>query len=147
MYSYAKLVNGPNEWSVSAHSSAGASPLAVTLLTVSCVVSFSKGAFESSSDTGVFDDVALNEADVSLMATQPGRDAGRLVCRLLFSQNYLAVRSVMVPVIRGAARAAVRTASVFDRAVPTTLPHEACASLFGDRLDDRELVAVRDSYA
>lgn len=89
----------------------------------------------SSSDTGAFDDVALNEADVSLMATQPGRDAGRLVCRLLFSQNYLAVRSVMVPVIRGAARAAVRTASVFDRAVPTTLPHEACASLFGDRLD------------
>jgi hypothetical protein len=88
-----------------------------------------------SATADAFDDVALGGADVALVATQPGRDAGRLVSRLLFSQNYLAIRAAMVPVIRAAARAAVRTAAAFDRAVPTTLPHEACASLFGDRLD------------
>tara|TARA_Y100000768_G_scaffold215913_1_gene162738 strand:+ start:2213 stop:6541 length:4329 start_codon:yes stop_codon:yes gene_type:complete len=88
-----------------------------------------------SATADAFDDVALGGADVALVATQPGRDAGRLVSRLLFSQNYLAIRAAMVPVIRASARAAVRTAAAFDRAVPTTLPHEACASLFGDRLD------------
>ncbi len=88
-----------------------------------------------SATADAFDDVALGGADVALVATQPGRDAGRLVSRLLFSQDYLAIRAAMVPVIRAAARAAVRTAAAFDRAVPTTLPHEACASLFGDRLD------------
>ena len=86
-------------------------------------------------DTDTFDDVSLDGGDIALVATLAGRDAGQMMRRLLFSQNYVAVRSVMVPTIRQAARAAVRTASVFSKTVPTTLPHEACASLFGDRLD------------
>lgn len=86
-------------------------------------------------DTDTFDDVSLDGGDIALTATLAGRDAGQMMRRLLFSQNYVAVRSVMVPTIRQAARAAVRTASVFSKTVPTTLPHEACASLFGDRLD------------
>lgn len=86
-------------------------------------------------DTIEFDDVALNGTDIALMATQPGRDARRLVSRMLFSQNYLAVRSVLTAAMRDAARAAVRTAAAFERRVPFNLPHEACASLFGDRVD------------
>ena len=86
-------------------------------------------------DTVEFDDVALNGTDIALMATQPGRDAGRLVSRMLFSQNYLAFRSILTSSIRDVARAAVRTAAAFERRVPTSLPHEACASLFGHRLD------------
>jgi len=86
-------------------------------------------------DVGAFSDVALNAADVALIATQAGRDAGLIVSRLLFRHNLIAARSMVISVMRAAARAAVRTAAVFTRTVPTTLPHEACASLFGDRLD------------
>ena len=86
-------------------------------------------------DAGEFSDVALTGTDVALVATQPGRDAARLVGRVLFSQTYLAVRSVLTSELRDAARAAVRASAVFERAPPTTLPHEACASLFGDRLN------------
>ena len=86
-------------------------------------------------DAGGFSDVALNGTDVALVATQPGRDAARLVGRVLFSQAYLAVRSALSNELRDAARAATRAATVFERAPPVALPHEACASLFGDRLD------------
>ena len=86
-------------------------------------------------DTAEFDDVALNGTDIALMATQPGRDARRLVSRMLFNQNYLAVRSVLTVAVRDAARAAVRTAAAFEQRVPFSLPHDACASLFGDRVD------------
>ena len=86
-------------------------------------------------DVGGYSDVALNGTDVALVATQPGRDAARLVGRVLFSQAYLAVRSVLSNELRDAARAVTRAATVFERAPPVTLPHEACASLFGDRLD------------
>ena len=86
-------------------------------------------------DVGAFSDVALNATDVALIATQAGRDAGLIVSRLLFRHNLIAARSIVISVMRAAARAAVRTAAVFTRIAPTTLPHEACASLFGDRLD------------
>ena len=86
-------------------------------------------------DVGAFSDVALNATDVALIATQAGRDAGLIVSRLLFRHNLIAARSLVITVMRAAARAAVRTAAVFTRTVPTKLPHEACASLFGDRLD------------
>ena len=86
-------------------------------------------------DVGAFSDVALNATDVALIATQAGRDAGLIVSRLLFRHNLIAARSMMISVIRAAARASVRTAEVFTRTVPTTLPHAACQSLFGNRLD------------
>lgn len=86
-------------------------------------------------DVGAFSDVALNATDVALIATQAGRDAGLIVSRLLFRHNLIAARSIVISVMRAAARAAVRTAEAFMRTVPTTLPHAACQSLFGNRLD------------
>jgi len=80
-------------------------------------------------------DVAPGGADIALVATQAGRDAGRLLERVLFSQNYPLVRAAMVPLIRKCAHTAVRAASVFARKVPTHLPHGPTASLFGDRHD------------
>lgn len=79
--------------------------------------------------------VAPSRSDPSLVATQAGRDVGRLLDRVLFAQNYLAVRVAMAPLLREAALAAVRAAQAFERAVPVALPHEPAASLFGDRLD------------
>ena len=84
---------------------------------------------------GDADVVALGIADPSLVATQPGRDAGLLLDRVLFSQNYLAVRVAMAPRLREAALVAVRAADAFERAVPLALPHEPVASLFGHHLD------------
>ena len=78
---------------------------------------------------------APSRADPSLVATQAGRDAGRLLDRVLFAQNFLAVRVAMAPLLREAALVAVRAAQAFERTVPVTLPHEPTASLFGDRLD------------
>ena len=86
-------------------------------------------------NVGAFSDVALNATDVALIATQAGRDAGLIVSRILFRHNLIAARSMVISVIRAAARATVRTAEVFTRTVPATLPHAACQSLFGHRLD------------
>lgn len=80
-------------------------------------------------------DVAPGGAEIALVATQAGRDAGRLLERVLFSQDYPLVRAAMVPLIRKCAHAAVRAASAFTRKVPTYLPHAPTASLFGDRHD------------
>lgn len=86
-----------------------------------------------SSDT---DDVAPDRTDPSLVATQAGRDAGLLLDRSLFGQNYVAVRVAMTPFLRDAARAAVRAAQAFARAVPTALPHEPIAALLhGHQVD------------
>ena len=80
-------------------------------------------------------DVAPGGTEIALVATQAGRDAGRLLERVLFSQDYPLVRAAMVPLIRKCAHAAVRAASAFTRKVPTYLPHAPTASLFGDRHD------------
>ena len=80
-------------------------------------------------------DVALNSTDIAFVATQAGRDAGLIVSRILFRHNLIAARTVMVHAIQDVARAAVRTAAVFALKVPVNLPHEACASLFGNPLD------------
>jgi hypothetical protein len=80
-------------------------------------------------------DVALNSTDIAFVATQAGRDAGLIVSRILFRYNLIAARTVMVYAIQDVARAAVRTAAVFALRVPVNLPHEACASLFGNPLD------------
>mgnify|MGYP004239428247 CR=1 FL=1 len=85
--------------------------------------------------TGDAGDVPTTGEDVSFQATQAGRDAGLLMDRLLFDQNYLAIRAAMTPLIREAARAATRAAQVFARTAPLALPHEPTASLFGNRLD------------
>lgn len=79
--------------------------------------------------------VAPSRSDPSLVATQVGRDAGRLLDRVLFTQNYLSVRVAMAPLLRETALVAVRAAQAFERAVPVALPHEPAASLFGYRLD------------
>ena len=80
-------------------------------------------------------EVAPEIADISFRATLAGRDAARLLGRLLFARDDFEVRSVMTPVVRRSAAAAVRVAGVFERAVPGRLPHEPLASLFGDRSD------------
>ena len=82
------------------------------------------------------DDVAPDRTDPSLVATRAGRDAGLLLDRSLFGQNYIAVRVAMTPFLRDAARAAVRAAQAFARAVPVALPHEPIAALLhGHRVD------------
>lgn len=88
-----------------------------------------------STNIGSFDDVPFSGTDVSLLATQPGRDAGRLVNRVMFHQDYLSIRSLLAPMLRSAARAAVDSARAFEKRVPEHLPHEPVASLFGNRLD------------
>ena len=82
-----------------------------------------------------FDDVPFNATDVSLLATRQGRDAGMIVERLLFGQNYVTIRVAFAPLLRAAARATVKCADAFERSVPEHLPHEPTASLFGDPLD------------
>ena len=81
------------------------------------------------------DDIAPSNSDISFVATQPGRDAGRFMDRLFSHQNYIALRASMVPRLRDAARAALRACTAFTRNVPTALPHEPAASLFGDKFD------------
>jgi len=78
---------------------------------------------------------APSATDVALVATQAGRDAGLLLDRVLFSQDYAFLRAAMVPLIRNAAYTAKRAATVFEKRVPTLLPHGPTASLFGDRHD------------
>jgi len=73
--------------------------------------------------------------DIALVATQAGRDAGLLLDRVLFSQNFAFLRAAMVPLIRNAAYTAKRAATVFEKRVPARLPHGPTASLFGDRHD------------
>jgi hypothetical protein len=84
---------------------------------------------------GSGDEPALDRSDPSMLATQAGRDAGALLDRLMFAQNYLAIRVAMVPTIRAVARAGVRAAQAFARAAPVALPHEPVAALFGHPLD------------
>lgn len=81
------------------------------------------------------DEIAPEIADVVFRATLAGRDAARMLGRLLFARDDFEVRSVMTPTVRRSAAAAVRAAGVFERAVPARLPHEPLASLFGDRSD------------
>ena len=78
---------------------------------------------------------APSTTDVALVATQAGRDAGLLLDRVLFSQDYAFLRAAMVPLIRNAAYTAKRAATVFEKRVPARLPHGPTASLFGDRHD------------
>ena len=80
-------------------------------------------------------DVAPTSADIALVATQAGRDAGRMLDRILFSQDFAAVRAAMVPLIRNCAYTAKRAAAAFERRVPVLLPHAPTASLFGDSHD------------
>ena len=80
-------------------------------------------------------DVAPSRSAIALVATQAGRDAGRLLERVLFSEDYALVRATMVPLIRSCAHACTRAASAFAKQVPTRLPHGPAASLFGDRHD------------
>ena len=80
-------------------------------------------------------DVAPTSTDIALVATQAGRDAGRMLDRILFSQDFAAVRAAMVPLIRNCAFTAKRAAAAFARNVPVYLPHGPAASLFGDRHD------------
>lgn len=82
-----------------------------------------------------FDDVPCNATDISLVATRRGRDAGLIVERLLFGQNYIAIRAAFAPLMRQVARAALKCADAFERSVPEHLPHEPTASLFGDPFD------------
>ena len=86
-------------------------------------------------DAGEGNDVAPTSADIALIATQAGRDAGRLLDRILFSQDFAAVRAAMVPLIRNCAFTAKRAAAAFEKRVPVLLPHAPTASLFGDRHD------------
>ena len=79
-----------------------------------------------------FDDVPCNTTDISLVATRRGRDAGMIVERLLFGNNYVAIRAAFAPLLRAVARAAAKCADAFERSVPEHLPHEPVASLFGD---------------
>ena len=81
------------------------------------------------------DDVALGSTDIAFVATQSGRDAALFMDRLFFHQNFIALRAAMVPLIREAARAAMLAATAFRRAVPTRLPYEPAASLFGSPYD------------
>ena len=81
------------------------------------------------------DEVAPEIADISFRATLAGRDAARMLGRMLFARDDFEVRSVMTPVVRRSAAAAVRIAGVFERVMPERLPHEPLASLFGDRSD------------
>ena len=76
-----------------------------------------------------------NRADISLVATQPGRDAGLILDRVLFKQEYANVHWEMAKLVRNCAHTAVRAASEFERSVPTRLPHEPTQSLFGYRND------------
>jgi len=86
-------------------------------------------------ETGEGNDVAPTSTDIALVATQAGRDAGRILDRILFSQDFAAVRTAMVPLIRNCAFTAKRAATAFAKRVPTLLPHAPTASLFGDRYD------------
>jgi len=88
-----------------------------------------------STNIGDFDDAPFDGTDISLTATQRGRDAGRLVDRILFHQDYLGIRAALAPMLRSVARAAIECANVFEQRVPTLLPHEPTASLFGNKLD------------
>ena len=76
-------------------------------------------------------DFAPHRRDIALVATQAGRDAGLLLDRVLFSQNYYHVRAAMAPLIRNCAHTAVRAAAAFEKSPPTRLPHAPTASLFG----------------
>ena len=78
-------------------------------------------------------EIAPEVSDVAFRATLAGRDAALLVGKLLFARDDFEMRSVMTPIVRRAAAAAVRAAAVFERAVPVRLPHEPLASLFGAR--------------
>jgi len=77
-----------------------------------------------------FDDVPCNATDVALLATQRGRDAGLIIERLLFGQNFVAIRAAFAPLLRAAAQAAGKCADAFDRDIPERLPYEPVASLF-----------------
>jgi hypothetical protein len=88
-----------------------------------------------STNIGSFDDVPCSSTDISLEATQRGQDAGRLVGRILFHQDYVPIRALLAPMLRSAARAAVDAAEAFEERVPKYLPHEPVASLFGNSLD------------
>lgn len=88
-----------------------------------------------STNIGSFDDVPCSSTDISLEATQRGQDAGRLVGRILFHQDYVPIRALLAPMLRSAARAAVDAAEAFEEQVPKYLPHEPVASLFGNSLD------------
>ena len=87
------------------------------------------------------DDIAPELSDVAFSATLAGRDAHLLIRKLLFARDDFEVRSVMTPVVRRSAAAAVRAAAAFEREVPARLPHEPLASLFGPRW---ECVAALD---
>lgn len=79
------------------------------------------------------DEIAPEVADVAFRATLAGRDAALLIGKLLFARDDFEVRSVMTPIVRRSAAAAVRAAVAFERSVPVRLPHEPLASLFGAR--------------
>jgi hypothetical protein len=78
-------------------------------------------------------EIAPEVSDVAFRATLAGRDAALLVGKLLFARDDFEVRSVMTPIVRRSAAAAVRAAAAFERSVPIRLPHEPLASLFGAR--------------
>ena len=90
---------------------------------------------QSDLGNGSEDDVAPEVSDIAFRATLAGRDAAHLLGRLLFARDDFEVRAVMTSTVRSAAAAAVRVAGVFERAVPTRLPHEPLASLFSNRAD------------
>ena len=79
------------------------------------------------------DEIAPEVSDVAFRATLAGRDAALLIGKLLFTRDDFEVRSVMTPMVRRSAAAAVRAAAAFERSVPVRLPHEPLASLFGAR--------------
>lgn len=79
------------------------------------------------------DEIAPEVSDVAFRATLAGRDAALLIGKLLFTRDDFEVRSVMTPIVRRSAAAAVRAAAAFERSVPARLPHEPLASLFGAR--------------
>ena len=78
-------------------------------------------------------EIAPEVSDVAFRATLAGRDAALLIGKLLFTRDDFEMRSVMTPIVRQSAAAAVRAAATFERNVPVHLPHEPLASLFGPR--------------
>jgi hypothetical protein len=74
--------------------------------------------------------------DATFLATQPGRDAALLLDELLFEAiEDVHQRRLVRPIVRAMAQAANRVATTFERNIPTTLPHESVASLFGSPLE------------
>jgi len=75
--------------------------------------------------------------DPGFLATQPGRDAARIVDEsLLFSSEASVwMRKTLCPHVRATASAAKRLSEVFERSTPTTLPLESLATLFGTPID------------